>query len=145
MADTPHGYGAMASISLPWINSKHDEEVTAAERAKTADVKAKNSVRVTVRFEVRDAFARYEAALASYRLVTTDLSQSTQRNYEAAQTAFATGRGSGALLFDALRSLLLVRLDELRSTVDLASSVAELERAVGSDIEGVAVGEGTQP
>jgi outer membrane protein TolC len=145
MMPAPHGYGAMASITLPWINPRHAEEVTAAERARTADVRAKESVHVTVRFEVRDAHARHEAALASYRLIKTELLQATHRNYEAAQAAFATGRGSGAALLDALRSLLLVRLDELRATVELASSAADLERAVGTDLPEVAVVEGTQP
>jgi outer membrane protein TolC len=134
-AEAPHGYGAMAAINLPWLNAKHDDEVTVAERARAADERARAAVRVTVQFEVRDALAGHQAALQSYRIVKEDLLPAAQRSFEAAQAAFAAGRGSGLGLLDALRSLLLIRLDETRALVELASSAADLERAVGTDLE----------
>lgn len=145
MMDSPHTYGAMAAINLPWINPKHDDEVRAAERARTADARARDSVLVAVRFEVRDAFARNQAALASYRIVKDELLGGARRSFESAQTAFATGRGNGLAMLDALRTLLLVRLDELRAAVDVASSTIDLERAVGADLEEISMTEGTQP
>jgi outer membrane protein TolC len=143
--ESPHTYGAMVSISLPWLNARRDDEIGAAERAHAADEHARDSVHLTVRFEVRDALARHQAALQLYRMVKAELLPAAQRSFESAQTAFAAGRGSGLALLEALRSLLLVRIDETRALAELASSVSDLERAVGTDLERAPVAEGASP
>ncbi len=135
-AEERHGYGAMVSINLPWLNPKNREEARAAELATEGDRRALDSVKNTVRYEVIDAFARYEAARATYLITRDDLLPAALQSFEAGQAGFASGRGSSALaLLDALQSLLEIRLDQARELVELKGAVADLERAVGADLD----------
>lgn len=135
----PHAYGAMVSVSLPWLNPKHREEWRAAELAASADRCALDSVKIRVRYEVHDAFARYEAARRRYLMTRNDLLPTARQSFEAAQAAFAAGKGSGLALLDALQSLLRARLDEVRGRVELKAAISDLKRAVGADLEEVAI------
>jgi outer membrane protein, heavy metal efflux system len=146
-AEERHAYGAMVSINLPWLNPKHREEVRAAERATAADKRALDSVRNTVRYEVADALARYEAARKTYLISRIDVLPAARQSFEAAQAGFAPGRSNALELLDALQSLLQVRLDEVRELVDLKVAIADLERAIGTDLEEAPItkSQGTHP
>ncbi len=133
-ADEKHAYGAMVMINLPWLNPGHRERVAAREHEVAADRFAIASARNAVRFEVRDAHARYAAARETFRLIAEDLLPQATRSFEAAQSTYAAGRIDALGVVDALRSLLEVRLDRVRAVVELAASVADLERATGADV-----------
>lgn len=137
--DERHGYGAMISINLPWLNAKRREDVTVAERGVTAERRALEAVRIAVRYEVDDAFARYTAARATYLLTRDELVPTALQSFGAAQAGFAAGRGNALGLVDALRSLLQLRLEEVRELVDLRIAIADLERAIGTDLEETAI------
>jgi cobalt-zinc-cadmium efflux system outer membrane protein len=143
--DEQHAYGAMVSINLPWLNPKRREEVRVAKRATAADERALESVRITVRYDVSDAYARYEAARKAYLIIKNDLIPAAQQSFEAAQAGFAAGSGNALALLDALQSLLQIRLDEVRALADLNSAIADLERAVGTDLDVAAIPQGAQP
>jgi outer membrane protein, heavy metal efflux system len=140
-----HAYGAMVSINLPWLNPRHRAEVRAQEHDVTAQKGTVDSVRITVRYQVHDAYARYQAALASFRIIDQALLPQARQSFEAAQSTYSTGGGDALGLLDALRSLLQVRLDHVRARVALAVSVGEVERAVSADIERQPLTKGTQP
>ena len=129
-----HGYGAMVSVSLPWLNPRHRDQVRAAERAVDAERRREQAAAVTVTYEVDDAFARYQAARASYVITRNDLLPAARQSFEATQTGFATGRSNALVVLDALRVLLEVRLDEIRGLFALKVAVADLGRAVGTDV-----------
>jgi cobalt-zinc-cadmium efflux system outer membrane protein len=129
-----HAYGGMVSMSLPWLNSKHRDEVHAAERAVTAERRGVEAAAVTVRYEVEDAFARYQAARATYHITKNDLAPAARQSFESAQTGFAVGRGNALAVLEALRVLLDVRLDEVRDLFALSGAIADLKRAVGIDV-----------
>lgn len=145
--DERHGYGAMISINLPWLNAKRREDVTVAERGVTADRRALDAIRIAVRYEVDDAFARYTAARATYLLTRDELVPTALQSFGAAQAGFAAGRGNALGLVDALRALLQLRLEEVRELVDLKVAIADLERAIGADLEETAIAppQGIQP
>jgi outer membrane protein TolC len=145
--DERHGYGAMISINLPWLNAKRREDVKVAERGVTADRRALEAIRIAVRYEVDDAFARYSAARTTYLLTRDELVPVALQSFQAAQAGFAAGRGNALGLVDALRSLLSLRLEEVRELVDLRVAIADLERAIGVDLEETAIApsQGTPP
>lgn len=145
--DERHGYGAMVSINLPWLSAKRREDVTVAERGVTADRRALEAIRIAVRYEVDDAFARYTAARATFLLTRDELVPTALQSFGAAQAGFAAGRGNALGLVDALRSLLQLRLEEVRELVDLKVAIADLERAIGADLEETAIApsQGVQP
>lgn len=134
MEESPHAYGAMVSINLPWLSGRRDDEVREAEHHLAADESALESVRNTARYELRDALARYRAARESLAIIDQDLLPQARQSYEAAQSGFASGQGDALGLLDSLRSFLFVRLERARALATLAQSYASLERAAGGPI-----------
>lgn len=128
---SPHGYGAMASLSLPWLNPRHGELLQAAERERGAELRAQDAQRVHLSYEVYDAWTRARAALSAWQLVKNELLPAAQRNAQAAQAAFGASSGAAAAWLEASRGVLQVRMRELQARVDLAAAQAQLARAVG--------------
>jgi outer membrane protein TolC len=135
---SPHAYGAMVSISLPWLNPRHGDEVREAEHTLAADARALESVRNVVRFELRDAAARLEAARSSYTILERDLLPQAQQSFEAARAGYATGKSDALSVLDAMRSYLQIRLEEVRALARMGQSAADLERAIGTELPPVA-------
>jgi outer membrane protein TolC len=135
----------MVSINLPWLNPQHREQVRAQEYEVAAEKRAVESSRITIRYQIRDAYARYEAALQSFRIIDQALLPQARQSFEAAQSTYSVGGGDALGLLDALRSLLQVRLDHVRALVDLGMTTSELERAASADIERQPLMKGKQP
>jgi cobalt-zinc-cadmium efflux system outer membrane protein len=129
-----HAYGAMVSINLPWLSGGRRDRVREAEHALAADMRALESARNVALFELRDAQARLKAAEQSYRIIDRDLLPQARQSLEAAQAAFAAGKGDALGLLDSARSYLQVRVEHARALARLGSSSADLERALGSDL-----------
>ena len=134
--DRMHAYGAMVSMSLPWLSSRHDDEVRQAEHTISADLHAYESALNTARYQVREALVEYRAAVASYDLIDRELGRQADQALEAAQTAYASGQGSAAGILDAARSVLDTRIARLRALALVQSSLADLERATGRPLQG---------
>ena len=131
--DTQNAWSAMVSITLPWLNPRHREEVREAEHNVAADKLALASARNAALYQLRDALARYEAARQAFAVIDKDLLPQAQQSFEAAQSAFASGQADGLSVLDALRSYLQVRLDRTRALARLQSSLADVDRAVGNE------------
>jgi outer membrane protein TolC len=97
-------------------------------------MRALESARNVALFELRDAQARLKAAEQSYRIIDRDLLPQARQSLEAAQAAFAAGKGDALGLLDSARSYLQVRVEHARALARLGSSSADLERALGSDL-----------
>lgn len=131
-ADTHHGYGAMVAVNLPWFSARRRDQEREAEQTLRAEQHALESTRNAVRYELRDAAARLEAARQSFRIIDQNLVAQARRSLEATQASYAVGQGDALALLDALRSYLQVRIERLRALAELASSGADLERAAGT-------------
>jgi outer membrane protein, heavy metal efflux system len=131
MMEDPHGYGAMVMVNLPWLSPARRDAVRAAEAALNADRLALASVENVLRYELRDARARHEAARSTFIIVDRDLVPQAQRNFDAAYSTYSAGQGDAIALIDALRAYLDVRLDRVRALVHLATTAADLGRAAG--------------
>jgi outer membrane protein, heavy metal efflux system len=131
-----HAYGAMVMLNLPWLSGARRDAVRAAEHALTADRLALESVRNVVRYQLRDAQARHDAARSTFSIVDQDLLPQAQRSYDSAYSAYASGQGDAIGLVDGLRSLLEVRIDRVRALVHLATTAADLARVSGEKENG---------
>ena len=127
-----HAYGAMVAINLPWLSGRRRDEEREAEQTVTAERRALESAQIAVRYELRDAAARVDSAKQSFTIVDQDLLVQARKSLEAAQAEYAAGRGDAATILDALRSYLQVRIERVRALAELASSLADLERAAGT-------------
>jgi outer membrane protein TolC len=143
--DEPHGYGAMVSMTLPWLSGGRRAAARAADAEVTAERRAAVAVQTTIRLQVYDAYAKYVAARERYLIVDRDLLPQAQRALEAAQASYAAAGGDAFALIDALRLLLDTRLDRERALIELEGSIAEMERVVGGEIARRPIQEGTTP
>jgi cobalt-zinc-cadmium efflux system outer membrane protein len=142
-ATNPHAYGAMVSMSLPWLNPQHDEQVREAEHTLQADRNALQAVRNASRYELEDALARYQAARESFVLVDRELIARAERSYEAAQAAFASGQSDALGVLDALHTYLDVRLERNKALARLQTALADVERSAGTALMPAESNEGT--
>jgi outer membrane protein, heavy metal efflux system len=133
--DSPHAWGAMVSMNLPWLNPRHGDEVRESEQALGADRDALDAVGYAARYELEEARARYDAARESFSILDRDLVRQARQSFESAQAGFSAGRMDAVGLMDALRTYLEVRLDRARAAARLESALADLERAVGGGPE----------
>jgi outer membrane protein, heavy metal efflux system len=133
--EVTHAYGAMLSVSLPWINPRHRDEVSGARKMMVAEQRAKKSTENVIRFQVHDALAKLKAAKEAFVIIDRDLLRQTEQSFEAARSNFAAGASNALSVLDALRMLLDARLEHENARAHWASASADLERAVGVELE----------
>lgn len=140
--EQPHHYGVMLSMSVPWLSSRYDEQQRAAEAQTAAERSALSSARLAAGYELFEANERLKAARASLGIIERDLLPQAERSFEAAQAAYRGGQGDSLGLFDALNTLLDVRLERERARVSVATALANLDLAVGKPTFAVSPKEG---
>jgi len=130
--DFHQAYGAMVAINLPWLSGGRRDEEREAEQLVAADRHALEAARNAVRYQLRDAKARVDAARTAFGIVDQQLLEQARRSLEATQAEYAAGRGEAADILEALRAYLQVRIERVQALAELASSQADLERAAGT-------------
>jgi outer membrane protein TolC len=134
---THHAYGAMVSMTLPWLNPRRRDEVKAAEHASAAERSALRAQRTAARYQLRDADAKVSAARETLALLHERVLPDARRSFESAQAAFQSGRGDITPVLDAGRNFLQTRIDEVRALADLETSEADYARAAGLPAAGL--------
>ncbi|MBI5543035.1 MAG: TolC family protein [Deltaproteobacteria bacterium] len=130
-SEEKHGWAAMVSFNLPWLNPRHREQVEEAESTLAADRGTREALLASARFQLRDALARLRSARDTLSLIERELLPQARQSYEAAETAFASAQGDALGLLDAERTYLQVRIDRERALAQAWISLADLERAAG--------------
>lgn len=126
-----HAYGAMVSMSLPWLNPRRRDEVKAAERTGAADRSALQAQQTAARFQLRDADVKLRASRETLALIRNRVLPDARRSFESVQALFQSGRGDVTPVLDASRNYLQVRIEEVRAVAELESSRADYARAAG--------------
>jgi cobalt-zinc-cadmium efflux system outer membrane protein len=127
-----HGYGAMLTMSLPWLNPGRRAYVRTAERSLVAARHDLASTSLTARFEAVAAAERYRAAKEVLLLEDMRALPAARQSYELAQKTYGTRRVDLTVLLDAERAYLGARIDRARAAASLATAAADLDRAAGS-------------
>jgi outer membrane protein, heavy metal efflux system len=140
-----NAYGAMVSMSLPWLNPRRGDEVRAAERESAAQRSALRAQQAMARFQLRDADAKLRAARETLALIHDRVLADARRSFESAQALFQSGHGDLTSVLEAARGDLEVRLDEVRALADLESSRADYDRAAGLPVAGMSGDGGPEP
>src|SRR5260221_4072489 len=139
-----NAYGAMVSMSLPWLNPGHRDEVKAAERTSAAERSALRAQQAAARFQLRDADAKLRAGRETLALIHDRVLSDARRSFQAAQAAFQTGHADVTPVLEAARNYLQVRVEEVRALADLDSSRADYARAAGLPVAALIGGAGEQ-
>lgn len=130
----PHNYGVTLSMSLPWLNARYGEELRAAEARAAAEQSALASTRDAARYELFEAVERLKGARRAYDIVDGTLLPRAVQSFESAQAAYRGGSTDSIALFDALGSLLDVRIERERALVRMDTALADIERALGGNV-----------
>lgn len=134
MEDEAHNYGVTLSMSLPWLNARYGEELRAAEARAAAEQSALASTRDAARYELFEAGERFKSAHETFALIDRTLLPRAVQSFESAQAAYRGGSADSIALFDALGSLLDVRIERERALVRMDTALADIERALGGSI-----------
>jgi outer membrane protein TolC len=131
-------YAAMVNITIPfspWTAGKRAYEVEES----LAEIRAAKSNREAVRNmtvkEVAQAEAKVRAAKRSLQLYREGLLSQAELSFRSALAAYQTGRVEFVNLLEAQRALREARMGYYKSTASFVQNLADLERAVGRDLQ----------
>ena len=133
-----HMYAPMVTLSIPfspWTKGKHEyeiEEALAERQAARANLAAVKNMTL---FEVTEISAKVEAAMKSVSIYRDGLLPQAEQSFQAAVSAYQTGGVNFMTLLDAQRTIRDVRMGYYKVLVDYEQSRADLERAVGKELQ----------
>ena len=131
-------YAAMVNITIPfspWTAGKRAYEVEES----LAEIRAARSNREAIRSmtvkQVAQAEAKVQAAKRSLQLYREGLLSQAELSFRSALAAYQTGRVEFVNLLEAQRALREARMGYYKATVSFVQNLADLERAVGRDLQ----------
>jgi len=133
-----HMYTPMVTLSIPfspWTKGKYDhqiEEALAEKQAAKANLAAMKNMAA---FEVRDMAAKVRAAVRTLSIYRDGLRPQAEQLFQAAVAAYQTGGVNFMTLLDAQRTIRDVRMGYYKALVEYEQGRADLERAVGKELE----------
>ena len=129
------GFGAMASVTVPIVNSAKYSAGSAEARAKLAAGEAElRRSQDTVRREVAQAYARTRTASLEYRLAHGTHIPQVEQALHVTESAYQAGSADFVALLDAVRSVETIHVQHVDAEAELAKAAADLERAVGGEL-----------
>jgi outer membrane protein, heavy metal efflux system len=118
----------------PWSRGKIDARV-AEQTAVIQVAKARaQAMENAVRLAVQEAYVRAKSAQDRAILLRTTIKPQSQQTLEVSRVAYQTDRVDFQALIDNQRVLLDVNLDYFRALSDFTQALADLERAIGTDV-----------
>src|SRR5262249_34706150 len=126
------GFGAMASVTVPFIYSGKYDAGTAEARARLAGAEADlRGWQDRVPREVAQAYTRVRTAALAHGLARgTHLPQAEQA-LRVTETAYQAGTADFLSLLDTVRNIEAIHIQHVEAEAELAIATADLERAVG--------------
>jgi len=126
------GFGAIVSVSLPFVYGGKYTAATAEARAKVAAGEADlRAWQDRVRREVAQAYARVQTAALQHSLAEGTHMPQAEQALRVTESAYQTGGADFASLLDTVRRIEEVHLQHAGAAAELGRATADLERAVG--------------
>jgi len=129
------GFGAMVSVSIPFLHERKYDAGLAEARANLAAARAdRRSLEDRARRKVKQAYLRAKTALSQHDLFETAHVPQSEQALEAAEVGYETGKIDFLSLLDSLRAVEMVHVEHIAATAEFWKARADLERAVGGDV-----------
>jgi outer membrane protein TolC len=129
-------WAGMVGVSIPlWFFQKQAfgvKEMKSDLQMLEAEYKMKENM---VLFDIRDAYARLEANKKLVALYETAFIPQAEATIKAALKGYESGKSDFLNLLDSIRMLIDFKLERYRSILELRLALADIERAVGADVE----------
>lgn len=117
-----------------WARGRLDARKAEAAAAVEAARARKRAVENAIRLAVQDAYVRVKAAEQRAALLRTSIVPQSEQALEVSRAAYQTDRVDFLALIDNQRVLLDAQLEYYRALSDLEQALADLDRAVGTEI-----------
>lgn len=131
-------YGAMINLSIPfspWTVGRRNYEVDETLAEVRAAKSNRDAVRNATLRQVGESLAKLQAAKRSVQLYREGLLSQAELSFRSALAAYQTGRVEFVNLLEAQRALREARMGYYKASVSFLQSMADLERAVGRDLQ----------
>ncbi len=125
----------------PWARGRLDARVAEARAEIEAAAARQRAVESAIRLVVQEAYVRAESAARRAALLRTSIVPQSEQTLEVSRIAYQTDRVDFLALIDNQRVLLDAQLAYYRALSDLEQAMADLERAVGTEL----ASEGAEP
>jgi cobalt-zinc-cadmium efflux system outer membrane protein len=128
------GTGVMAEVRIPLQWQAKEAEVSAAAAEQAAAHQKLQALKATLAGDLGGLLAEYRAAAKTLRILQQQNLPKSDLIVRSALSALETGQGDAFKVRDAIRRLLSVQLEILKLRVQLQTTLAEIEKAIGGDL-----------
>jgi outer membrane protein TolC len=126
-----HGYGASASVSLPWLWGGTRDRREAEQGYLQAATTNLEATRIPVDSEVVTAEATAQSAAYRFRVLHDRTLPASRRAFEVAEAGYESGRTDLLMVLDARRSVVDVEHEIVMARSALDHALTDLDAAVG--------------
>ena len=129
------GFGAMASVTVPFVYGAKYDAGTDEARAKLASAEAElRHWQDLVRREVAQAYARARTAVLQHNLARGTHIPQAEQALRVTESAYQAGSADFLSLLDTLRNIETIHMQHVEAEADLGKATADLARAVGGEL-----------
>jgi outer membrane protein TolC len=129
------GFGAMASVTLPFVYGGKYDAASSEARAKLVSAEAEmRRLQDRVRRDVAQAYARARTAALQHQLAGGTHVPQAEQALHVTEAAYEAGTAEFVSMLDTLRNIQTIELQHAESLAELAKATADLERAVGGSL-----------
>jgi len=139
-ANAYHGYGATASLSLPWLWGGAGDRRAAAQQYLEAANSGVAASRISIDSEVLSSATLAESAAHRLQMLRDRTLPAGRRAFDVTQAGYESGRTDLMTVLDAGRSVLEIEHDVLAARSSLDHALTDLDAAVGIDVPTRAIG-----
>lgn len=129
-----HGYGANASMSLPWIWGEKRAQRDSARKQLDAARSEWHAATFPVHAEVAMADATMRSAALRFQSLTDRALPATRRSLDVAWAGYESGRADVLTLLSARRAVVDIASEIVVARANLDHALAELDAAVGASV-----------
>jgi outer membrane protein TolC len=130
------GFGAMASITLPFVQYGKYRAAVGEARARVAGAEADlRRLQDGVRRDVARAYSAANTAALEYELARSTHVPHAEQAVRASEAAYTSGAADFSALLDAMRMMQDTHLQHTEAAAAYLRAVADLERAVGGRLD----------
>lgn len=129
-----HGYGANASMSLPWLWGDANARREAADAQALAARRDAEAATIPVTAEVAQADTNRQAAALRLQALRDRALPATKRSFEVVWAGYETARTDILTLLSAQRAVVDVESEVVAARASLDHALAELDAAVGQEV-----------
>ncbi len=130
------GFGAMASVTVPFVYSGKYDAGSAEARAKLAGAEAEmRGWRDRIRREVAQAYTRVRSATLQHGLARGTHIPQAEQALRVTESGYLAGTADFLSVLDTVRNLEAIHIQHVEAQAELAKSTADLERAIGGGLD----------